>query len=133
MPAAPGSKGAIREANIGQMEPYRGRERVRQHALVRSLAASRFGRSGYGGAVTWVVRLKFHGPGSTVAAFLGQGNGPRLRPMPCAATVSADTRRDLSRRGLGTTIPRAATTSAPRRTGTATEQAPSVISSAVVA
>ena len=53
--------------------------------------------------------------------------------MPWAATLSADTRRALSRRRLGTTTPRAATTSSPRSTGTATEQAPSVISSTVVA
>ena len=47
--------------------------------------------------------------------------------MPWAATVSADTGRALSHRRLGTTMPRAATTASPRRTGTATEQAPRVI------
>ena len=55
------------------------------------------------------------------------------RPMPRAATWSAETSRALSRLRLGTTIPSAATTSPPRRTGTPTEQAPRLISSTVVA
>ena len=59
----------------------------------------------------------------------------RERPIPCAATRRPVTNRDLSRLRFGTTTPTAATTtsSGPARIGTATEQAPSVISSTVVA
>ena len=53
--------------------------------------------------------------------------------MPRAATVSAVTSLGLSRLRVGTTSPRAATTSSPWRTGTATEHAPRLISSCVVA
>lgn len=59
--------------------------------------------------------------------------------MPRAAIVSAATRRDRSRRRSATTTPTEAVTSPPvvaepaAQTGTATEQAPRVISSFVVA
>ena len=53
--------------------------------------------------------------------------------MPRAATWSAATSRALSRLRLGTTMPSAATTASCRRIGTATEHAPRLISSDVVA
>ena len=53
--------------------------------------------------------------------------------MPRAATWSAATSRGRSLPSFGSTMPSAATTVSPRRIGTATEQAPSVISSTVVA
>ena len=57
-----------------------------------------------------------------------------LRPMPCAATWRAATSRGRSRLRLGTTMPTAATTGPWfRRIGTATEQAPRLISSLVCA
>ncbi len=53
--------------------------------------------------------------------------------MPCAATCSAETNRGRSFLSEATTMPSDATTSGPRRIGTATEQAPRLISSTVVA
>src|SRR5207245_1762296 len=56
------------------------------------------------------------------------------RPLPWAATCSAATRRGRSRFRLGTTMPSAATTlPSAARTGTATENAPRLISSWVSA
>ena len=66
--------------------------------------------------------------------FTQRNQVPRLRPTPCAATWRAATSLARSRLRLGTTMPSAATTCPlGARIGTATEHAPRLISSTVVA
>ncbi|ODA70506.1 hypothetical protein APS67_005375 [Streptomyces sp. AVP053U2] len=78
------------------------------------------------------VRLSACPPVGGVPAQPPTGPG-RLRPIPRAATWRALTSPGRSRLRLGATMPSAATTSPPDRIGTATELAPRLISSTVVA
>ena len=82
------------------------------------------------------VRMPASLASSRRAAYRGlplAGSSLRDLPIPRAATCSAATRRGRSLPSRGSTMPSAATTDSSRRIGTATEQAPSDISSTVVA
>lgn len=72
------------------------------------------------------------GPGAAAEHRPAQRARSRARPIPWAATCRAASSRARSLRE-GATTPRAATTTPARRTGTARELAPRVISSCVVA